>query len=95
MTEETNSVVEKTQEEQINQILSKIDNKDFSFYFFTLDTLGNPVAGVANIYEHVKVLNELGTDKKRLLFKTKVEYVEQNKLIGHGIRKKMQISILL
>jgi len=60
MAEETNSVAEKTQEEQINQILSKIDNKDFSFYFFTLDTLGNPVAGVANIYEHVKVLNELG-----------------------------------
>jgi len=59
MTEETNSV-EKTQEQQINEILSKIDNKDFSFYFFTLDTLGNPVAGVANIYEHVKVLNELG-----------------------------------
>lgn len=60
MAEETNSVAEKTQEEQINEILSKIDNKDFSFYFFTLDTLGNPVAGVANIYEHVKVLNELG-----------------------------------
>lgn len=60
MAEETNSVAEKNQEEQINQILSKIDNKDFSFYFFTLDTLGNPVAGVANIYEHVKVLNELG-----------------------------------
>ena len=60
MAEETNSVADKTQEEQISQILSKIDNKDFSFYFFTLDTLGNPVAGVANIYEHVKVLNELG-----------------------------------
>lgn len=59
MTEQTNSV-EKTQEEQIIEILNKIDNKDFSFYFFTLDTLGNPVAGVANIYEHVKVLNELG-----------------------------------
>jgi len=59
MEEQTNSV-EKTQEEQINEILSKIDNKDFSLYFFTLDTLGNPVAGVANIYEHVKVLNELG-----------------------------------
>lgn len=59
MTEQTNSV-EKTQEAQIIDILNKIDNKDFSFYFFTLDTLGNPVAGVANIYEHVKVLNELG-----------------------------------
>jgi len=59
MAEETNKPV-KTQEEQIGELLSKLDNKDFSFYFFTLDTKGNPVAGVANIYEHVKVLNELG-----------------------------------
>ena len=29
-------------------------------YFFTLDTKGNPTAGIANIYEHVKMLNELG-----------------------------------
>ncbi len=50
--------------EQIQQkgeeVLSKLDNKDFNMYFFVLDTKGNPVAGVANIYEHVKVLNELG-----------------------------------
>jgi len=59
MAEETNKPV-KTQEEQIGELLSKLDNKDFSFYFFTLDTKGNPVAGVANIYEHVKTLNELG-----------------------------------
>lgn len=57
---EENKPVETTQEEQVNVLLSQLDNKDFSFYFFTLDTLGNPVAGVANIYEHVKVLNELG-----------------------------------
>jgi hypothetical protein len=50
----------KTQEEQIKSIVDKLDNKDFNIYFFTLDTMGNPVAGVANIYEHVKVLNELG-----------------------------------
>ena len=46
--------------EKANELLSRLDNKDFTFYFFTLDTKGNPVAGVANIYEHVKVLNELG-----------------------------------
>jgi len=59
MAEETNNV-EKTQEEQITELVKSLDNKGNSFYFFTLDTLGNPVAGVANIYEHVKVLNELG-----------------------------------
>ena len=59
MAEQTN-LPEKTQEEQVTQLLNQLDNKEFAFYFFTLDTLGNPVAGVANIYEHVKVLNELG-----------------------------------
>lgn len=40
--------------------LDKLKNKDFNLYFFTLDTKGNPSAAVANIYEHVKVLNSLG-----------------------------------
>lgn len=50
-------------EEQItsvSSVIEKLTNKDFSLYFFTLDTKGNPTAGIANIYEHVKVLNELG-----------------------------------
>ncbi len=50
-------------EEQVKQIkvvLENLQNKNFSLYFFTLDTKGNPTAGIANIYEHVKVLNELG-----------------------------------
>ena len=50
-------------EEQIKQIsdaVEKIKNKDFGIYFFTIDTKGNPTAGVATIYEHVKILRELG-----------------------------------
>jgi hypothetical protein len=50
-------------EDQMTQLLSvieKLENKDYTLYFFTLDTKGNPTAGIANIYEHVKVLNELG-----------------------------------
>jgi hypothetical protein len=46
--------------EQVKEVIGKLENKDFGIYFFTLDTKGNPTAGVANIYEHVKVLNELG-----------------------------------
>jgi len=49
-----------TQIEQINNLVKKLDTKDFGLYFFTLDTKGNPTAGIANIYEHVKLLNELG-----------------------------------
>lgn len=51
---------EKVQKELVEGILTKLDNKDFGLYFFTLDTKGNPAAGIANIYEHVKLLTELG-----------------------------------
>ena len=50
-------------EEQLSQVktvLQNLEDKNFTLYFFTLDTKGNPTAGIANIYEHVKVLNELG-----------------------------------
>tara|TARA_B110000977_G_C11034027_1_gene476356 strand:+ start:172 stop:1290 length:1119 start_codon:yes stop_codon:yes gene_type:complete len=51
---------EKVQKEFVDNILTKLDNKDFGLYFFTLDTRGNAAAGIANIYEHVKLLRELG-----------------------------------
>jgi hypothetical protein len=51
---------EQEQKQQIEEIISKLDNKDFGLYFFTLDTKGNPTAGIANIYEHVKTLTDLG-----------------------------------
>ena len=44
----------------LEEAIEKINNKDFGIYFFTIDTKGNPTARVANIYEHVKVLRELG-----------------------------------
>jgi hypothetical protein len=46
--------------EKIKESIEKIENKDFGIYFFTIDTKGNPTAGVATIYEHVKKLRELG-----------------------------------
>ena len=52
--------VNRVNEEQVNTVIEKLESKEFGIYFFTLDTKGNPVAGVANIYEHVKVLTELG-----------------------------------
>jgi len=51
---------EQVQKQQVEEIISKLDNKDFGLYFFTLDTKGNPTAGIANIYEHVKTLIDLG-----------------------------------
>jgi hypothetical protein len=46
--------------ENLKTALEKLNGKDFGIYFYTIDTKGNPVASVANIYEHVKILNEEG-----------------------------------
>ena len=46
--------------EKIKESIEKIENKNFEIYFFTIDTKGNPTAGVATIYEKVKKLRELG-----------------------------------
>ena len=48
------------QKKQIESTLQNLNDKTFNLYIFTLDTKGNPTAGIANIYEHVKLLNELG-----------------------------------
>lgn len=50
----------KEKQVKVAEFIEKIDNKDFGLYFFVLDTKGNPTGGVANIYQHVKVLNDLG-----------------------------------
>jgi len=44
----------------IKEAINNMDKKEFSIHFFTMDTQGNPVARVANIYEHVRVLRSLG-----------------------------------
>lgn len=72
-----------TQIIQINDLLQKIDNKDYTLYFFTLDTKGNPTAGIANIYEHVKVLNELGY--KACILHEKNDYKLKGNEDGNGI----------
>jgi hypothetical protein len=63
-------------EEQLTDIITKLNSKDFSIYFFTLDTKGNPVAGVANIYEHARILTDLGY--KAVILHEKNDY----KLVG-------------
>lgn len=71
------------QVEQINNLVDKLGKKDFGLYFFTLDTKGNPTAGIANIYEHVKVLNELGY--KAFILHEKNDYKLRGDEAGMGI----------
>lgn len=69
--------------EQGKSVIDRLNKKDFAFYFFTLDTKGNPTAGVANIYEHVKTLNELGF--KAAILHEKNDYKLKGDEKGHGI----------
>jgi len=72
-----------TQISQGKAVLEKLQNKDFTLYFFTIDTKGNPTAGIANIYEHVKVLNELGY--KAAILHEKNDYKLKGDAAGQGI----------
>ena len=73
-------------EEQVSQIktvLENLETKNFNLYFFTLDSKGNPTAGIANIYEHVKLLNELGY--KAAILHEKNDYKLKGDENGQGI----------
>jgi hypothetical protein len=68
---------------QVKEVLAKLESKDFNLYFFTLDTKGNPTAGIANIYEHVKILNSLGY--KASILHEKNDYKLRGDQEGNGI----------
>lgn len=59
--------------ESLQKNLKKMEEKDFKIYFFIIDTNSAPVGSVANIYEHVKSLNELGYEA--VILHEKNEYV--------------------
>ena len=66
----------------VNVSIDKITKKDFGIYFFTLDTKGNPTAGVATIYEHVKILRDLGFNANILHDKNDYKLREDEEGIG-------------
>lgn len=66
--------------ENAAKLIEKLDSKDFNIYFFTLDTKGNPTAGIANIYEMVKILNELGY--KAHILHEEVDYTGVGEWLG-------------
>jgi hypothetical protein len=81
----------KEKNEQIVEILEKIEGKDFGFYFFTLDTKGNPVASVATIYDHVKALTELGYNA--YILHEKNDYHGVGEWLGKDFAKLKHVSI--
>lgn len=88
----TNKLNYMTQQEQnLRDALSKIDNKDFGIYFFTVDSHGNALAAIANIYEHVKMLNELGY--KATILHEKNEYTGVADWLGEEYMELPHLSI--
>lgn len=76
---------------QLQTIINDLDDKNFGMYFFVLDTMGNPTAGVANVYEHVKVLNDLGY--RATILHEKNEYKGVASWLGEEYMKLPHISI--
>jgi hypothetical protein len=68
---------------QVKEVLAKLESKDFNLYFFTLDTKGNPTAGIANIYEHVKILTDLGYNAS--ILHEKNDYKLRGDQEGNGV----------
>lgn len=77
--------------EEIKKVIEQLDSKDFTLHFFVIDTKGNPTAGVANIYEHVKVLNSLGYNAG--IIHEKADYHGVQEWLGEEYAKLPHIAI--
>ncbi len=80
---EENKTQIENQTSQLKDVIRVLENKESKLYFFTLDTKGNPTAGIATIYEHVKMLNELGY--KAYILHEKNDYKLRGDENGQGI----------
>ena len=62
--------------QQVEENLKKLEDKNFGFYFFVMDTKNNPVGWVANVYEHAKMLSDMGYNSYILHEKNEFTSVE-------------------
>jgi hypothetical protein len=75
----------------IKESISKLENKDFKIFFFVMDTKGNPVASLTNIYEHAKILRELGYDAQ--ILHEKNDYTTVESTLGEEYSNIPHVSI--
>jgi glycosyltransferase involved in cell wall biosynthesis len=71
--------------------ISKLEKKEFRIFFFVMDTKGNAIASIANIYEHVKILRELGYDAQ--ILHEKNDYTPMGAALGDGYAELPHVSI--
>jgi len=75
----------------IQDAVSNLEKKTFKIYFFAMDTKGNPVAALANIYEHAKILRDLGYDAQ--ILHEKSDYTPVNTTLGDVYANIPHVSI--
>ena len=76
-------IIEKDELTKVKEaVIGKLNDKDFGIYFFTLDTKGNVCGSLANNYEHVKILNELGYKAFILTEKSDYKLITDDKGVG-------------
>lgn len=75
----------------IQDAVSNLEKKEFKIYFFVMDTKGNPVASLANIYEHAKLLRELGYDAQ--ILHEKSDYTPVGTSLGEVYAEIPHVSI--
>jgi hypothetical protein len=71
--------------------ITRLKEKKSGLYFFVMDTKGNPTAGMANIYKHVKVLRELGYNASVLHEKN--DYTSVESWLGKEYSELPHVSI--
>ena len=77
--------------ELIKESISKLEKKDFRIFFFVMDTKGNAIASIANIYEHVKILRDLGYDAQ--ILHEKNDYTPMGTALGEAYAELPHVSI--
>lgn len=75
----------------IKESVSKLEKKEFRIFFFVMDTKGNAIASIANIYEHVKILRELGYDAQ--ILHEKNDYTPMSVALGEVYAELPHVSI--
>ena len=66
--------------ELIKDSIQSLKEKKFRIFFFVMDTKGNAVASLANIYEHARILRTLGYDAQ--ILHEKNDYVSVAPILG-------------
>ena len=82
MEERKETTFTNTNVELIKTALSNLEGKNNKIYFFCMDSKGVAMASIATIYEHAKILIELGYNA--IILTEKADYTRPDTWLGEG-----------